>query len=233
MLAATKNRLPFMVSISIDNIIDAFIFHKPELKMKEIKDYVFEQRGQSFEGYKDRYSFDQTIQRIVEIHCPTKKGFNGKAVFQSISTGYYRLENFEYWNNLWNPKADDTIINLVATKQIIDLEITTRTLREVNIINRNKKLVAGLKKLHEDTCQICKTKLKISENSFYSEVHHIKPLGEPHNGPDTSSNMIVVCPNCHVLLDFKSMSISADILNLKDPHQIDKTYIDYHNARQD
>ncbi len=197
--------------------------------MKEIKNYVFEQRENSFEGYKDRYSFDQTIQRIVEIHCPTKKGFNGKVVFRSIATGYYRLENHEYWANLWKPKSDDLIINLVTKNRIEDLELTTRTLRELNIINRNKNLVSGLKELYANTCQLCGTKLKISENSFYSEVHHIKPLGEPHNGPDTSANMIVVCPNCHVLLDFKSIIISKDKLNLKEPHDLDKTFIDYHN----
>ena len=82
-----------MASISIDNIIDAFIYHKSELKMKEIKDYVFEKRGNTFDGYRTRYSFDQTVQKIVETHCSTKKGFNGRPVFESPATGYYKLSD--------------------------------------------------------------------------------------------------------------------------------------------
>jgi hypothetical protein len=80
-----------MASISIDNIIDAFIYHKPELKMEEIKAYVFEKHGNTFDGYKSLYSFKQTVQKIVETHCPTKKGYNGRPVFESPATGYYKL----------------------------------------------------------------------------------------------------------------------------------------------
>ena len=40
-----------MASVSLDNIIEAFIYYKPELKMKEIKDYIFEKRGNAFDGY--------------------------------------------------------------------------------------------------------------------------------------------------------------------------------------
>ncbi len=219
-----------MTSISIDNIIDAFIYYKPELKMKEIKDYVFEKRGNTFEGYKTRYSFDQTVQKIVETHCSTKKGSNGRPVFESPATGYYKLADRQYWLDLWKDDTiDEQILKINSDNQIQDLELTTRTLREVNIINRNKNLVLKLKTLYDNTCQVCNTKLKLADNLFYSEVHHIKSLGDPHNGPDTVTNMIVVCPNCHVLLDFKAIEISKEKLNIKEPHKVDTMYIDYHN----
>ncbi|MBP8114659.1 MAG: HNH endonuclease [Chitinophagaceae bacterium] len=219
-----------MTRISLEKIVDAFIFHKPTLKMQDIKDYIFENRGHSFEGYKTRYSFDQTIQKIVETHCATKKGFNGKPVFESPERGYYQLTNPQYWIDLWQIESiDDKILKVNSTNQTEDLEITTRTLREINIINRNKNLVQSLKALYDNTCQLCRTQLKIADNLFYSEVHHIKSLGEPHNGPDTATNMIVVCPNCHVLLDFKAIEISKEKLNTKEPHKVDIIYIDYHN----
>ncbi len=219
-----------MASISIDNIIDAFIYHKPELKMEEIKAYVFEKRGNTFEGYKTLYSFQQTVQKIVETHCPTRKGYNGKPVFESPATGYYKLSDRQFWLDLWEVETiDEQILKLTSDNQVQDLELTTRTLREINIINRNKDLVAKLKTLYDNTCQVCSTKLKISENLFYSEVHHIKSLGDPHNGPDKAANMIVVCPNCHVLLDFKAIEIFKEKLNIKEPHKVDNIYIDYHN----
>ena len=222
-----------MTSISIDNIIDAFIFDKPELKMKEIKDYVFQLRGNSFEGYKSRYSFDQTIQKIVETHCPTKKGYNNKPVFESFAIGYYRLSDHNYWVELWKDDSIATqILKLNSGDQSEDLELTARTFRELNILKRNKNLVLNLKRLYNNTCQLCGTKLKIAENIFYSEVHHVKSLGAPHNGPDTVTNMIVVCPNCHVLLDFSAIEIFKDKINVKEPHKVDDSYIDYHNKRR-
>ena len=39
--------------------------------------------------------------------------------------------------------------------------------------------------------------------SIKEEVTIIRDeYGIPHNGPDKLENMICVCPNCHVLLDF-------------------------------
>lgn len=222
-----------MTNISIENIIDAFIFYKPILKMQEIKDYIFENRRNSFEGYKTRYSFDQTIQKIVETHCETKKGFNGNAVFESPKRGYYQLLNPEYWIDLWQiESADDKILKISSANQAEDFEVTARTLREINIINRNKNLVQGLKNLYDNTCQLCATRLKIADNLFYSEVHHIKSLGMPHNGPDTVNNMIVVCPNCHVLLDFKAIEIDKTKLKMLEPHKVEETFIDYHNKNR-
>lgn len=222
-----------MTSITLDNIIDAFIYYKPELKMKEIKNYVFENRGNTYEDYKTRYTFDQTVQKIVETHCSTKKGYNGRPVFESPATGYYHLSNRQYWLDMWKEETvDEKILKIGFGKnQNGDLEVTTRTLREINIINRNRTLVQSLKSLYNNTCQLCSTQIKIAEHVFYSEVHHLKSLGQPHNGPDTSGNMIVVCPNCHVMLDFKSIEISKDKIKFKDPHQVDDTHINYHNTQ--
>lgn len=222
-----------MTSISLENIVDAFVFYKPTLKMQEIKDYIFESRRNSFEGYKSRYSFDQTIQRIVESHCATKKGFNGKPVFESPERGIYQLSNPQYWVDLWQiENVDDKVLKLNLNNQTEDLEVTARTLREINIINRNKNLVQNLKSLYNSTCQICATQIKIADNTFYSEVHHIKSLGQPHNGPDSATNMIVVCPNCHVKLDFKAIDINKNELTIKEPHNVDNMYIEYHNSKR-
>ena len=47
--------------------------------------------------------------------------------------------------------------------------------------------------------------------SPYAEAAHIRPLGAPHNGPDTSDNILCLCPNHHVLFDHGSVEIGEDL----------------------
>lgn len=108
--------------------------------------------------------------------------------------------------------------------------------------NRCHSVVTTLKKLYNNTCQICGQKLEIGNNKFYSEVHHIQPLGY-HNGPDIIENAIVLCPNHHTLFDKGAITIDINkktvihfnknnILNGKKitlNHSIDIKYINYHN----
>jgi hypothetical protein len=81
--------------------------------------------------------------------------------------------------------------------------------REINLIKRNQKLVTRLKELYDNTCQICGLRVNIG-NGFYCEVHHIKPLGKNHNGPDTMDNMLCVCPNHHIMFDMGALSIDLN-----------------------
>lgn len=107
-------------------------------------------------------------------------------------------------------------------------EESLRIIRQINSIVRDTAIVKEIKKTYDNTCQICGVKLEIRNGVFYSEVHHIKPLGKPHNGADKKENMICVCPNHHVLLDFKAIKINFKALK-KVEHIIKEEYILYHN----
>jgi len=113
----------------------------------------------------------------------------------------------------------------------IDVALPTRPER-VNQggsrIIRDTSLSSEIKLLYGHTCQLCGAEVKLLRRS-YSEAHHIKPLGNPHDGPDTTNNLVCVCPNCHVLLDYAAISLSSDSFkSLK--HKISQESIDYHNA---
>ncbi|RYD89469.1 MAG: hypothetical protein EOP50_17480 [Sphingobacteriales bacterium] len=110
-------------------------------------------------------------------------------------------------------------------------EIVPRVQAVVSRIVRDTKTARAIKALHSHTCQLCGMRLELSPGVFYSEAHHLKPLGRPHNGPDTKANLICVCPNCHVKLDFHSISINAGQLKEKIGHSISQVYIDHHNER--
>jgi len=66
---------------------------------------------------------------------------------------------------------------------------------------RCRKLAAALKLRYQNCCIFCGTQLNVGAGLLYSEAAHIKPLGLPHNGPDTHSNMLILCPNHHKQFD--------------------------------
>ncbi|HEV8286843.1 MAG TPA: HNH endonuclease [Chitinophagaceae bacterium] len=115
---------------------------------------------------------------------------------------------------------------IIHSKQI-DEEMV-RIIRQYEIIKRDQKLVSEIKKKYKNFCQICGHRIQVGKNLFYSEVHHIKPLGSPHNGPDCLENMICVCPNDHILLDFFIVALNLSTLKLI-RHNINEEYISYYN----
>ena len=117
---------------------------------------------------------------------------------------------------------------MVTFSEIYTREETIRIKREIELRLRKKSLVDRIKKLYNNACQLCETKLEITKGLYYSEVHHIKPLGRPHNGPDTLDNMICVCPNCHALLDLGGIVLGDKSFKLL-KHSIGQEYLRYHN----
>jgi len=83
--------------------------------------------------------------------------------------------------------------------------------------------------LYNNTYQLCENRLEIAAGQYYSEVHHIKPLGRPHNRPDVLENMICVCPNCHALLDLGGIVFGDNSFKVV-KHPINGEYLRYHNG---
>ncbi|MEU9990303.1 YDG/SRA domain-containing protein [Streptomyces sp. NPDC048045] len=86
---------------------------------------------------------------------------------------------------------------------------TTRT-TSIQRIVRDAAAARRIKQLYENECQICEMRLVGSDGKPYSEGAHIKPLGNPHNGPDVERNILCLCPNCHVRLDIGAIAIGDD-----------------------
>ncbi len=102
-----------------------------------------------------------------------------------------------------------------------------RTPTTVHRIVRDVGISAELKRLYAYRCQMCGTRLELS-SGFYCEAHHLKPLGAPHNGPDAKANIILVCPNHHVLLDYGAMRIEIGALKVN-RHLVSNEFVKYHN----
>jgi putative restriction endonuclease len=105
----------------------------------------------------------------------------------------------------------------------------------VTRVVRDTKVGKWVKNLHDFTCQICDTRL-VTPVGAYAETCHIKPLGRPHDGPDSPENTLCLCPNCHVLLDELAIWINDDqsiggregLLRVHPEHAISSEFIQYH-----
>lgn len=125
-----------------------------------------------------------------------------------------------------------------------DYERPERTETTTSRIIRNTEIVTDLKEIYDYECQVCGDRREKSEERGYAEGHHLKPLGNPHNGPDTRENIILLCPNHHADFDYGRISINPEtyevshayessitgaILNVDTEHPIDTELLRYHN----
>lgn len=96
-----------------------------------------------------------------------------------------------------SPKLDD------LEKSDLKPEVKERIIK---IRQRNYKIVKNLKKLYDGKCQLSDDiyTFKKKDGKFYSEVHHLIPLGE--KGSDSYANAIVVSPLIHRMLHYAKVS---------------------------
>lgn len=100
---------------------------------------------------------------------------------------------------------------------------TSRIIRDTALSNR-------IKQLHNFECQICGHTIVLNDGTRYAEAHHIQPLGEPHNGPDSMENIICVCPNHHAELDYGARPLTLHNIRTIQEHEISDKYSKYHNT---
>ncbi len=72
-------------------------------------------------------------------------------------------------------------------------------------------IIALLKELYDYRCQICGIRITDDKKDPHAETHHIKKRSE--GGEDEASNMLVLCPNHHVMFGLGSATI--DLLSRK------------------
>ncbi|WP_345746531.1 YDG/SRA domain-containing protein [Streptomyces sp. ODS28] len=98
-----------------------------------------------------------------------------------------------------------------------------------------------VKEWYDNQCQICRVRIEVPGGS-YCEGAHIQELGSPHNGADKTSNILCLCPNCHVLFDSGAIVLTDDLtvirggeeigpLNTHPQHAIDLNCVKQHRNR--
>jgi putative restriction endonuclease len=125
-------------------------------------------------------------------------------------------------------------------KEKLDLdssEAPSETLRrETTVLRvvRDTRQARRIKELYDFGCQMCGVRLETPAGP-YAEAAHIRPLGAPHNGPDTPDNILCLCPNHHVLFDHGSITIDEDLslvgaegeVSVHPRHRINESHLRY------
>ncbi|HEV2544282.1 MAG TPA: hypothetical protein VGU70_16120 [Methylobacterium sp.] len=92
-----------------------------------------------------------------------------------------------------------------------------RRLTEVQILTRNKGLVAAAKEKYKSICRAC----DFDFSKFYGEIgigfiecHHLNPISKvtPKSPPVTVDEVTVLCSNCHRMVHTSSPPLTVEAL---------------------
>lgn len=129
-------------------------------------------------------------------------------------------------------------------EQVEDYEQPERTETTTSRIIRNTALVKELKEMYDFECQVCGDSREKRGGDGYAEGHHLKPLGNPHNGPDVKENILILCPNHHADFDYGRIAVNPTTLEIAHAYEnavhgttltitsrdsIDDEFLRYHN----
>lgn len=113
-----------------------------------------------------------------------------------------------------------------------------------NATESDQSATEALKSRYDHTCMLCGDRRQRSPKEGFAKVHYLLPPGNPHDGPETPANALVVCPNHRadlehglVRIDPQSFTvrhayeprISGRTLSTADGHDLGPQYLAYHN----
>lgn len=97
---------------------------------------------------------------------------------------------------------------------------------------------------YDDTCMLCGDRRQSGTDAGYAEVHFLMPRRDPHDGPASAANALVVCPNHRADLEHGAVTIDPQSLTVAhgyesavdgrtlrtvEGHDVGAQYLAYHN----
>lgn len=209
--------------VTLAQIVKALEDLGGEATKTEIIERLTKNRNNDYSHYLNYYNYTQTASQVIQQHCLGYEKYIGPTRFEKIGRTRFRLLTIKSEKpQIVTPPAIPT-----HTPIAVDIEEPAepgRSLQETYRILRDTALAREVKEKNCYKCQICGQIIELKDNKPYAEAHHVKPLGTPHNGPDVYENIVCVCPNHHVLLDYGAIPLEYSQLP-----SIRSEYIDYHN----
>ena len=226
---------------NLDHIIYTGQGGRDNITGKQISDQVFE-RGNLGLKLSCEYRKPVRVIRGYQISNGPSNGYRYDGLYYVIR--YERVKNIDglYICRFYLKRDSfEEVLSECNPNQFEKYMQTAR--REINTyeVIRDIKITEKIKLIYSNKCQICNIYLKKPFGAI-SIGAHIKPLGWPHDGPDSLDNMLCLCPNHHDQFDAFSFYIDpndfsvrgldgyeGDIINIdKKKHNINREFFEYH-----
>lgn len=218
------------------NMITMYTFEKGKYTPSEFKNYIeslniLNDKDWEKMATKDypkwKHYIDAAKQQLLKNQILVKNQDGTFSIFpQKLDETYNKIS--DYVETVLEPFE----IITVEQEEYPPKKVTTTIIRRI----RDSALSNKIKEERNYQCQVCGTVLIIRDGG-YAETHHVKPLG--HDGLDTETNMLVLCPNHHVLFDYGEIAISpedhksvidstGDNIAILTPPLPKREYVEYH-----
>ncbi|MFI0219756.1 YDG/SRA domain-containing protein [Streptomyces lydicus] len=141
----------------------------------------------------------------------SKLGIDGFLIWQFRMEAYdgTPMPEAQYRRELPGP-MEEPLVDDERSQRPEGNEEPGRVTTTVQRIVRSSAVKRRVKAWHDNRCQMCELRIE-GPGGSYSEGAHIQALGSPHNGPDTTGNVLCLCPTCHVMLDLGVIVLDDDL----------------------
>jgi putative restriction endonuclease len=176
----------------------------------------------------------------ISPHSP-RAGYSYDGLFRverfwhDVGRSGFRIWRYQLRKVSPEPAASVPPLGVNEERELYGTETPKRAEVTVSRVIRNTPVTTAVKQMHDYTCQVCGIRLE-TRGGPYAEAAHIRPLGSPHNGPDTVDNILCLCPNDHLLFDVGATTIEDDLtisgtqqkLRTIKGHPINRGHLRYH-----
>lgn len=187
--SAARKNMPSIVERKIHpNELFSLIGNNPRDIRKKMCSY---QAHFSSTGRKDIPSGNRTKRIIINI-----PSVNSNVFWESIIHGEISF--------LFQPTDDESVLNTKVSTLIKrklsepkGYKVVEAVERLQKVYARDPRVKAWILQQSKGVCENCgkNAPFNLNDGSPYLEVHHVIPLSL--SGPDTTSNCVALCPNCH------------------------------------
>tara|TARA_B100000959_G_C14831403_1_gene562056 strand:+ start:162 stop:1022 length:861 start_codon:yes stop_codon:yes gene_type:complete len=216
---------------------------------------IYTGEGGKKEGKKDHTShqifkqgnLDLSLNKDSREPIRVIRGWKFKESEYSPKSGY-RYDGLYYLEDFWPDETDKDKFRIWRYRLVkkdgdfppkrSENAKPSRTIVTTSRIDRDPEIGPELKELHDFRCQVCGIRLE-AHGQAHAVGAHIRGLGKPNNGDDSKDNMIILCPNDHLIFDNYGFSIDDNFnligregkLRTIPKHTINKENLRFHRKK--
>lgn len=163
------------------------------------------------------------VEYLIVLPIPLiKSSMQRHPVLKTFADRVTRGSNFQVTDEEWDEVKFRLLNDVTAYRIQQNGPPHRRSIQSMQFV-RDSNMVKKIKQEVQHKCQICNHTIAVGNGVYYSQGHHLRPLGNDHNGTDDEDNIIILCPNHHIEFDYGLLAIDTTSLtvihiNKSNPH---------------